>query len=84
MRHDPQIVHVLDQRRLIDSESYEQLYWTTRSRALATGYYVVSWPDHVLRARFDECARYQGPFRTAAHARIALQRHLGLPYLESA
>jgi len=84
MRHYPEIVKVVDPTRLIDSESYEHFYWTTRPSALACGYYVVSWPDHVLRPRFDESARFLGPFRTYAHAQMALEQHIELPHLQSA
>jgi hypothetical protein len=73
MRHFPEIVKVVDPHRLIDSESYEHLYWTARPRALIAGYYIVTWPDHVLRSRFDESACFAGPFRTPAHARAALE-----------
>ena len=38
MRHHPEIVKILDPRRLIDSESYERVYWTAKPRALSAGY----------------------------------------------
>ena len=84
MRHHPEIVKVVDSNRLIDSESYEHFYWTTRRLPLETGYYIVSWPDHVLRPRFDESADFAGPFRTSAHARIVFDQRVALPYRKSA
>jgi hypothetical protein len=84
MRHQPEIVRVLDPRRLIDSESYEHVYWQTRSGPLAAGYYVVHWPQHVLRARFDESAYFSGPFSTHSDARAALDHEPSARYRQTA
>ncbi len=84
MRHHPEIVKIIDPRRLIDSESYEHLYWTATPCGLSAGYYIVRWPDHVLRPRFDESASFAGPFPTHAHARAALEYELGAPQRKSA
>jgi hypothetical protein len=84
MRHFPEIVKILDQARLIDSESYEHCYWRRSPRPLPLGYYIVSWPDHVRQPRFDEIASFDGPFRSYAHARMALDDQLDLIYRKSA
>lgn len=73
MRHHPEIVKILDASRLIDSESYEHAYWTGMVPAPRAGYYVVHWPDEVAHPRFDEHARFTGPFPSYAHARLALE-----------
>lgn len=80
MRHDPEIVKVVDGSRLIDCESYERHYHRRNAKALALGYYVVSWPDQAPAARFDEQARFSGPFRSHGQARTALEREAGYQY----
>ena len=84
MRYFPEIVKILDHSRLIDSESYEHAYWTTQVRPLKVGYYIVSWTDQVRQPRFDESASFTGPFRSYAHARMALDHQLDLTYRKSA
>ncbi|RPI46651.1 MAG: hypothetical protein EHM59_06875 [Betaproteobacteria bacterium] len=84
MRHDPEIVKVLDDSRLIDSESYEHCYWTMHSHDLGIGYFVVSWPDDALRLRYDESARFTGPFDTYAEARKAFDQQMAPLHRKSA
>lgn len=73
MRHEPEIVKVLDARRLIDAESYERTVADTPTGALKPGYYVVSWPDDVVSPAYDATARFDGPYPDQARAREALE-----------
>jgi hypothetical protein len=73
MRHTPEIVKVLDECRLIDSESYQQSYRTGMVSPPIAGYYVVRWPDDVPQPRFDENACFKGPFPSRAHAQMACE-----------
>ncbi|RPI41165.1 MAG: hypothetical protein EHM59_20765 [Betaproteobacteria bacterium] len=84
MRYFPEIVKVIDHSRLNDSESYEQCYWTAGGRPLRPGYYIVSWPNEVRQPRYDERASFTGPFRSHAHAWMALDHRLDLIYRKSA
>ncbi len=75
MRHSPEVVKIVNERRLIDSESYERTYWTgAATPRLAVGYYVVSWPDDVPHPRFDENARFSGPYPCYAQAQLVCER----------
>ena len=76
MRYFPEIVKVVDHARLIDSESYEQSYWRPGGGPLPAGYYIVSWSDEVCQPRYDERASFTGPFRSRAHAWMALDQQL--------
>jgi hypothetical protein len=68
MQEDLELVHVIRPFRLIDSESYEHVYWRRDGVALAPGYYVVSWPRRARDRRFNEDAEFRGPFRARAQA----------------
>lgn len=72
MRHEPEIVKVIDAQRLIDAESYERTVADTAPRALPPGYYVVSWPDDVVSPGYDATARFDGPYPDQGRARAAL------------
>lgn len=68
MKYIRELVQVLDQNRLLDSESMEHCYWSTKVHSLSPGFYIVSWPDTALRRRYDELACFTGPFATYAEA----------------
>ena len=59
---DFEVVHVLDDSKLIDAESYQRSYHCAKSRHLAPGFYVVSWPEQIRQRRFDEQCDFSGPF----------------------
>ena len=69
-----ELVHVIKPFRLVDSESYERVYWRRDGVALAPGYYVVSWPFGVAKRMFNEDAIFRGPFRDRADALDGLER----------
>ena len=74
-RVEPEIVHVIKPFRLVDSESYERVYWRPDDRPLELGYYVVSWPRRAEPGRFDERAAFRGPYRERSAALASLQRN---------
>jgi hypothetical protein len=63
-----ELVHVIKPFRLVDSESYERVYWRRDGIALASGYYVVSWPFGAAKRTLNEDAIFRGPFRQRADA----------------
>jgi hypothetical protein len=65
-----EVVHVIKPFRLVDSESYERVYWRRDGVALAPGYYVVRWSHAATVHRFDEDTSFSGPYmqRSAAYA----------------
>lgn len=65
---DREVVRVHRPFHLIDAESYERRYRTAGGQSLASGYYSVTWPATVRVRRFDEQARFVGPFPTRAAA----------------
>lgn len=73
-----EIVKVIRDFWLIDAESYQRQYHTTQNQPLATGYYVVAWPDTIRIRRFNVQASFYGPFnlRQEAQAFLAtMQEH---------
>ena len=71
-----EIVRVLDQKNLIDGESYQRTYVTRGGRVLPSGFYVVMWPAGTLMPTFDAEAEYFGPFKLALHAKLKLTQYL--------
>lgn len=68
---DREVVRVHRPFHLIDAESYERRYRTAGGEPLPAGYYSVTWPLAVRVRRFDEQARFAGPFATRAAAEAA-------------
>jgi len=66
-----EIVKVYREFWLIDPESYQREYHSRDGKPLTAGYYVVSWPEHILVRQFDENALFQGPFRFRKGAQAA-------------
>ena len=66
-----EIVAVIRDFFLVDAESYQRSYCTIDSQPLAPGYYVVNWPDHIRARRFNEHARFHGPFKLREEAQAA-------------
>jgi hypothetical protein len=73
-----EIVSVFRDFWLVDAESYQRKYYTWHGEPLATGYYVVNWPDGVRVRRFDEHAAFHGPFKSRREAQAALDWMHGL------
>jgi len=67
-----EIVAITGKFRLIDAESYQRRYCTSHGRPLALGYYVVSWPEDIQVRRFNEHARFHGPFKLRKEAQAAI------------
>ena len=69
-----EIVSVIRDFWLVDSESYQRMYCTNQGQPLAPGYYVVNWPEHIRDRRFNEHAEFYGPFKLRREAQAALGR----------
>jgi len=70
-----EIVHVINARHLIDSESYQRTIGAEQIGRLQLGFYVVLWPVRAVGSHYDASAHYIGPFPTRhaaehAHAKI--------------
>lgn len=72
---DYEIVRVLDDRHLIDPESYQRRYTTMDGQGLPSGYYVVMISEVSGRHRYDGLAEYVGPIKDRMHA-LRLQHRL--------
>ncbi|MBI1397489.1 MAG: hypothetical protein GC151_16070 [Betaproteobacteria bacterium] len=73
---EQEVVRVHRPDRLLDAESYERRYRIPGGRVLPLGFYVVNWPSEVTTRRFDDLARFVGPFPTRAAAEAAARRDL--------
>ncbi|HSO06379.1 MAG TPA: hypothetical protein VLW45_04020 [Pelomicrobium sp.] len=73
---DLEIVRVISAFRLLDTDSYERVYWRRDGKPLALGWYLVSWPGGISRRRFNEDARFRGPYRDIEQARAAREQLL--------
>lgn len=66
-----EIVAVIRDFWLVDAESYQRKYCTHDSQPLTPGYYVANWPDHIRARRFNEHAKFYGPFKLREEAQKA-------------
>ena len=66
-----EIVHVINARYLIDSESYQRAFEGAQVGRLQPGFYVVFWPGGAASSRYDHRADYIGPFATRRQAEEA-------------
>jgi hypothetical protein len=71
MNEDAELVKVLNDRSLIDSESYQRTYQTRVP--LLPGYYVVVWKGDDARRAYDDDAQYVGPYCARSDARVLLE-----------
>jgi hypothetical protein len=69
-----EIVHVLDDRWLINAESYQCRYETAQRAPLAAGFYVATWLETIRNPRYDGDAIFNGPFVSRAEALASLRR----------
>ncbi len=69
---DYEIVRVVSDTRLIDSESCERVYWRPDGKPVAPGFYLVAWPRGADPTRYDERAEFLGPYRWVEGALVAL------------
>lgn len=73
MNEETEVVRILNERSLIDSESYQRSY---RTRVpLSAGYYVVVWKGDGARRTYDDDARYLGPYDTRSDAQMRLETY---------
>jgi len=64
-----EVVVVIDDQCLVDSESYQRRYRS--SRRLEPGCYLVVWPTAPDVPRYDEATDYVGPFESMRLAELA-------------
>ncbi len=67
-----EVVYVIDERSLVDSESYQHPY-RRRDKPLEPGFYIVIAPDQEETTCYDESAEFIGPFESAAVARATME-----------
>lgn len=67
-----EIVYIIRDFQLLDPESYQRTYRRLDGRALARGYYIVTWPAGKDAGSYGEDAAFLGPFRQ----RRAAEEHL--------
>ena len=68
-----EIVCVIDERSLVDSESYQRRYHRPRGKPLAPGFYIVIQPDRDVPPHYDSREEFVGPFESASIARAAME-----------
>jgi hypothetical protein len=66
-----EIVHVISETQLIDSESYQHALGRTHVNRLRPGFYVVHWPSIAAMSNYDESADFIGPYDTRHSAELA-------------
>jgi hypothetical protein len=64
-----EVVVVIDDQCLVDSESYQRRYRSRRR--LEPGCYLVVWPTALDIPQYDEAADYVGPFESKRLAELA-------------
>jgi hypothetical protein len=69
-----EVVRVLDEHNLINSESYQCKYDTGYGDALAPGYYVVASGAPLGLIRYDDTGRFFGPFASKTEAELFVQQ----------
>jgi hypothetical protein len=74
MYSSSEVVRVISDHSLIDSESYEHRYHP--SRPITPGFYIVVWPADVSCTRYDETARFVGPYVRRNDAEAAMESGL--------
>lgn len=57
-----ELVKVIDRASLLDPRSRARKYETRDHRPLTRGIYAVIWPENVETPRYDQDARYYGPY----------------------
>jgi hypothetical protein len=77
-----QIVRVVSGHTLITSDLATNRYETRNRQPLTPGIYTVLWPAYVRMPRYDEEARYVGPFRTVEHAKLLVHLCIAEYFLE--
>lgn len=66
-----EIVHVITQTQLIDSESYQRTLGAVHANRLQPGFYIVQWRSMAVMSRYDESANFIGPFESRRSAELA-------------
>jgi hypothetical protein len=68
-----EVVCVIDEHSLVDSESYQRKYRRSRGKTLAPGFYIVIHPDPHPTPSYDTRTEFVGPFESAGIARVAME-----------
>jgi hypothetical protein len=67
-----EIVRVISECRLVDSQSEEQVYWRRDGCGLAPGYYVVRHDGATPHGAFNEDVEFRGPYSSRKDALKAM------------
>ena len=71
-----QIVRVISDCRLLDTDGAEHVYWRKDGCGLVKGWYVVTWPRGIATGRYNVDTQFRGPFRQRGLANVALRQFL--------
>ena len=80
LRH--RIVRVVSTNTLVAPDLTECLYTTGNQQPLKPGIYTVLWPMNVRKPVYNSDAKYIGPFKTVAHARLLVRLCIAEYFLE--
>lgn len=68
-----EVVCVIDEHSLVDSESYQRPYRRPLGKTLERGFYIVIQFDPAASSPYGESAEFIGPFASPALARTAME-----------
>lgn len=71
-----EIVQVVRNAQLVDAKGNDCAYFRHHSAVLARGYYVVVWSGEHDEPRFNESARFYGPYDLALMAKLKITEHV--------
>lgn len=69
-----EVVRVTEGSKLVDESNCMRTYWRRDGKALAQGFYVVTWPEGATRILFNDDAVFRGPFRQLQDAQVLVER----------
>ena len=71
-----EIVRVVRNIQAADTEIQSHLFVRHESSVLARGYYIVVWLGNLDDTRFNESARFYGPYDLALMAKLKIAEHV--------
>jgi len=67
------IVNVISESRLLDSQSVEHPYWRSNGLGLPPGFYIATFLQTTRGPLFGEDVAFHGPYVNVAAAQLAVQ-----------
>jgi len=80
LRH--RIVRIVSTNTLVTPDLTESLYTTGNHQPLKPGIYTVVWPSNIRKPIYNSDAKYIGPFKTVAYARLLVRLCVAEYFLE--